>query len=191
MSLEVAPILAAALSLSQPSSYGEQRACELHHGPIIALFESGSAQVTMRARAILDHFVWPYLHFRVDWPVNVVGYTGAVGSAAANRMLSLRRARAVRDYLVAGGIPRSRITVRAEGERSLAIETGDEASEPFNRRVWVGEAPSAEQLAQWHRECLARYRAANPPPASAPPSRPEPPGAPTAPAPAPRRRPGR
>jgi outer membrane protein OmpA-like peptidoglycan-associated protein len=147
--------LAAALSLGQPATSALPRACELHHLPIILGFESGSAELSGSARAILDHFIWPYLQARVDWPVDVVGHTDTVGSKPANRRLSMRRARAARDYLVANGIPRHRITVRGEGESSLLVPTRDEVAEENNRNVWVQENPSAEQWASWLSRCQA------------------------------------
>lgn len=109
--------LAAALSLGPPIPPAPRR-CELHHLPILFMFESGSAELSEVARAILDNFIHAYRRYRLDWPVDVVGNADTVGSKVANRRLSLRRARAARDYLVANGIPRHRI-VPARRRRSL------------------------------------------------------------------------
>lgn len=47
--------------------------------------------------------------------IEVAGHSDAVGKAAANVEVSLRRASAVRDALVAGGIPAARITAKGYG----------------------------------------------------------------------------
>ncbi|MGC4011724.1 MAG: outer membrane protein assembly factor BamE [Pseudomonas sp.] len=47
--------------------------------------------------------------------IDIVGYTDRIGSADSNNALSLRRANAVRDYLVKRGIPGSIITVDGRG----------------------------------------------------------------------------
>lgn len=54
----------------------------------------------------------------------------------ANLRLSLRRAGAVRDYLVSRGISREAISVRGTGEEYVIIETADEVPESQNRVVW-------------------------------------------------------
>lgn len=184
--------LAAALSLSQPEPVS--RLCELHHGPILLQFESGSAELSDMNRAILDILIWAFRRYGLDWAVVVVGHTDTVGAEAANRRLSLRRARAARDYLVANGIPRRRIAVRGEGERDLLVETKDEVAEAINRNVWVRENPTARQWASWLSRCRAFEipgTEANPPPAATPPSPPAPPAGSTPPAPAPRSLPAR
>ena len=67
----------------------------------------------------------------------VAGHTDARGSDAYNRDLSLRRARAVRDALVAQGVPVGKLQVRGEGE-SLPVATNEtESGRARNRRVEV------------------------------------------------------
>jgi len=68
--------------------------------------------------------------------IGLHGHTDAVGGAEANRALSERRARAVRDYLVDGfGIPAARLDVRGHGEDRLKLPAAPE--DPANRRVEV------------------------------------------------------
>lgn len=57
--------------------------------------------------------------------VRLVGYCDPRASEQHNRALGLRRAEAVRDWLVASGVAATRITVRSEGERRR-LSTGPE-----------------------------------------------------------------
>jgi OOP family OmpA-OmpF porin len=69
--------------------------------------------------------------------VTVEGHTDAVGSEGYNQRLSERRARAVRDYMVAEGIAADRITTRGWG-KSKPVATNDTAEgRAENRRVEI------------------------------------------------------
>jgi OOP family OmpA-OmpF porin len=69
--------------------------------------------------------------------VVIIGHTDRVGPLDANDRLSLARAEAVRELLVAGGLARSAITVAGRGEREPAVATADEVAEARNRRVEI------------------------------------------------------
>ncbi len=69
--------------------------------------------------------------------VVIIGHTDRVGPQDANDRLSLARAEAVREMLVAGGLARSAITVAGRGEREPAVATADEVAEARNRRVEI------------------------------------------------------
>lgn len=69
--------------------------------------------------------------------VVVTGHTDRVGSVEANDRLSLARAEAVRDLLVAAGVARNAITAVGRGEREPAVTTADEVAEARNRRVEI------------------------------------------------------
>ena len=56
-------------------------------------------------------------------------------SAAYNKALSERRARAVRDYLTSRGIAASRLTITAYGEERLKYDDSQEATRALNRRA--------------------------------------------------------
>ena len=70
-------------------------------------------------------------------PIGVVGHADAAGASDYNMNLSLRRANAVRDALIADGIPVSRITASGQGEGDLAVPIADGVREQRNRRVVV------------------------------------------------------
>lgn len=102
-------------------------------------FATGSAELTPQAVRTLDELgkalaspdLAPF-RFRVE------GHTDTVGSAAMNQALSERRAAAVVQFLVTRhGISPSRLQAVGLGETQPLVPTGDEVSEPRNRRVQV------------------------------------------------------
>ena len=60
-----------------------------------------------------------------------------MGSAELNEGLSLQRAQAVADWLMAQGLRVAALSVAAQGKRQLQVDTPDAQAEPRNRRVEV------------------------------------------------------
>lgn len=118
------------VAAAQPAS--PERPPGIVHG--YAYFPSGSA---VRHRP--EPFD-PLTHLAVQVPpdayVMVQAKTDTLGDDEANFRLSLRRAQAVADELVALGVRAERITLRACGERDLNRPTPDGVSEPLNRSVF-------------------------------------------------------
>jgi outer membrane protein OmpA-like peptidoglycan-associated protein len=69
--------------------------------------------------------------------VQIVGHTDTVGSGPANDILSLDRARKIRDALVAQGLRPAITRAVGRGEHELLVPTPDNTEEPRNRRVEV------------------------------------------------------
>jgi outer membrane protein OmpA-like peptidoglycan-associated protein len=69
--------------------------------------------------------------------VSVVGHTDTVGTRSYNYRLSLKRARAVAALLTEGGVNSSILAITSHGEDNPLVPTGNEVSEPRNRRVEV------------------------------------------------------
>ncbi len=65
----------------------------------------------------------------------ISGHTDNIGSADANKTLSLNRAHAVRDYIVAGGIEASRLTYVGYGSTKPAVPNDTEDNRAKNRRI--------------------------------------------------------
>lgn len=89
---------------------------------IDALFAFDSAALTSQAAAALDalarHLAQANYH-----NVDIAGHADALGRPGYNRQLSAQRAKTVRDYLIARGVDRSKITLSALGsENSLTAE---------------------------------------------------------------------
>jgi outer membrane protein OmpA-like peptidoglycan-associated protein len=73
----------------------------------------------------------------------VVGHTDSIGSEAYNQALSLRRAEAVVDALVARGVPASRLSAVGRGESEPRADNTTEAGRQLNRRVEIFVSPQA------------------------------------------------
>jgi outer membrane protein OmpA-like peptidoglycan-associated protein len=69
--------------------------------------------------------------------VEVVGHTDTALAAPLSKRLSEARAVAVKNALVAKGVPASAITTRGEGKSKPLVPTPDGTKEPQNRRVEV------------------------------------------------------
>jgi len=75
--------------------------------------------------------------------VTITGYTDSIGTDEYNKKLSLRRAEAVRDYLVSLGVDKSKLEVHGEGKANPVADNKTAAGRAKNRRVEVevvGEA---------------------------------------------------
>jgi len=116
---------------------GKAKAKEIQRGRVILRgvnFMFGSAVLTGDSYAILDR-VYESL---VEWPeirIEIRGHTDSVGSALANRMLSRKRAEAVRDYLISKGIAPDRLKAEGMGEDEPIAENTTAEGRAMNRRV--------------------------------------------------------
>jgi outer membrane protein OmpA-like peptidoglycan-associated protein len=69
--------------------------------------------------------------------INVTGHTDTVGSAKYNQALSERRAAAVKQQLIADGVPDTEISTSGVGKTGLLVPTADGVREPQNRRAEI------------------------------------------------------
>lgn len=99
-------------------------------------FLNDSDQLTPESRALLPAILEEVAK-RPAPEVVVIGHTDRVGAVEYNDKLSLARARAVRDQLVAIGFDKTHIQVAGRGEREPLVPTEDEVPEPKNRRVEI------------------------------------------------------
>ncbi len=69
--------------------------------------------------------------------IQVIGHTDTSGSPTYNQRLSIRRAEAVRQALIARGTPANMISIEGVGENQLMVPTGPNVREPSNRRAQI------------------------------------------------------
>ncbi|MDB5856176.1 MAG: hypothetical protein JWR22_4217 [Herminiimonas sp.] len=108
--------------------------------PADPLFNFGESTLTVEGQSRLDALISDAKQRDFD-SVRLVGYTDPIGSTAGNAALSLNRAQAVKNYLVANGFPDKPITVEGRGAQDLKVPL---ASCPYS-----GQA---------QRDCLAPNR---------------------------------
>jgi len=99
-------------------------------------FATGSAETNVSGRESLARFSgvvasYPDLQFKVE------GHTDNVGNVAANNELSLRRAIAVRDYLIGHGVAASKIDVAGFGSSMPVGDNSTVDGRARNRRVEI------------------------------------------------------
>lgn len=99
-------------------------------------FEAGSSAVKDKAGAIIKS-VADLVAAEGPSRVTVIGKTDRIGAPPANRALSRRRADAVRDALIAAGVPAASIATSWTGERKQQMATANEVDEQGNRVVDV------------------------------------------------------
>lgn len=98
-------------------------------------FEFGSEVLDAASQARLPE-IFAEISRRAIADVVIVGHTDTVGTTDYNDRLSLKRAEAVREQLVAAGMDRQIITVWGRGERE-PVEPGDEHRSEVNRRAVI------------------------------------------------------
>ncbi len=110
------------------------------------LFQTGKSVLNASAQSSLTQFANNVLKVNTDMNVGIVGYTdnqGWKGSSAAvsaqkNQALSLQRAQAVNNYLLAQGVQNSQIKeVAGLGESNPVADNSTAAGQAQNRRVEV------------------------------------------------------
>ena len=104
--------------------------------PYIVFFAFDSAEIDSSGMGIVDDAVAAAQRMGII-DFSVTGHADRAGSEAYNLALSLRRANAVRDALVARGILSQNISVAGRGEAEPAVPTPDGVREPANRRVEI------------------------------------------------------
>lgn len=102
----------------------------------IIYFRTDSSALSTDSLAMLTKVI-DAIRVRKSTDIIISGHTDAVGAIDHNRRLSLRRAKAVEDILVAKGIDRQNIQVTYHGKGNPLVPTPDGVQEPQNRRVEV------------------------------------------------------
>lgn len=105
-------------------------------------FDTGRYDIKPNMRAILDRFATSLNQNPVS-TVRIIGHTDSSGSDAVNAPLSVNRAAATRDYLVARGVAVSRIAIDGRGSHEPVADNATPAGRAMNRRVEIFVAEAA------------------------------------------------
>jgi OOP family OmpA-OmpF porin len=77
-----------------------------------------------------------------------VGHTDAIGGDAYNQKLSVRRAEAVKEYMVSKGIERNRVYTEGKGEKQPVADNTAAEGRAKNRRVEIEVVGTRTRSAQ-------------------------------------------
>jgi len=102
----------------------------------ILYFEHDSVDLTPESQALLKK-VLKTIRDRAPVDVSVVGHTDTVGKKEYNYTLSMKRAKAAASILIGKGIDPSVLDITSHGKDNPLVPTGDQVSEPRNRRVEI------------------------------------------------------
>jgi outer membrane protein OmpA-like peptidoglycan-associated protein len=97
-------------------------------------FEFDKATLLVDSYPILER-VYKFLKENPELKVEIGGHTDWIASEEYNLELSLRRANAVRDYLIMHGIDPDRLTAKGYGESQPIADNTTEEGRALNRRI--------------------------------------------------------
>jgi OOP family OmpA-OmpF porin len=126
-----APVVVAAVTPPPPQPVSEKVSFAAE-----ALFDFDRAVVKPDGRAALDAFVDKLKGMSTEVMI-AVGHTDSVGSDAYNQRLSLRRADAVKAYLVSRGLDAARLYTEGKGESMQVASNASAEGRSRNRRVII------------------------------------------------------
>jgi outer membrane protein OmpA-like peptidoglycan-associated protein len=99
-------------------------------------FDPGRYDIKPNLRPVLDRFATT-LNQNPVTQITIIGHTDSTGSDAVNNPLSVNRAAATRDYLVARGVASNRIAIDGRGSREPIADNATTAGRDMNRRVEI------------------------------------------------------
>lgn len=116
------------------SSLGEEINKSGHVAVYGIHFDTGKATLQADSEQVLSEIV-KLLQQQSDLKLRVEGHTDNQGNAAANQLLSERRAQAVVAWLTAHGVAAARLTAKGLGQSQSIADNSSEEGRAKNRRV--------------------------------------------------------
>lgn len=107
-----------------------------------ASFATGSARLTPELTALLDIGAGILLR-NPTLAMTIEGHTDSVGTAASNQRLSVARANAAAEYLVAAGLAPQRLTPIGYGETNPIADNNTTEGRAKNRRIEFALGPAS------------------------------------------------
>jgi len=101
-----------------------------------AFFDFDKSVLKPEGRAKLDDLVNKIRGINLE-VIIAVGHTDSIGTDAYNQKLSVRRAEAVKAYLVSKGIERNRVYTEGKGEKQPIADNRTKEGRAKNRRVEI------------------------------------------------------
>jgi OOP family OmpA-OmpF porin len=101
-----------------------------------AFFDFDKSVLKPEGRAKLDDLVQKIRGINLE-VIIAVGHTDSIGTDAYNQRLSVRRAEAVKAYLVSKGIERNRVYTEGKGEKQPVADNRTKEGRAKNRRVEI------------------------------------------------------
>ena len=131
----VAPRAAAPAPAATPAPVAPPAAVKVTYAAD-AFFDSGKSVLKADGKAKLDDLTGKVKAINLE-VIIAVGHTDSDGSDASNQTLSVKRAEAVKAYLVSKGIEKNRVYTEGKGEKQPVADNKTKEGQAKNRRVEI------------------------------------------------------